>query len=85
MCFEPHHAFIFYDDAGRAVAFVEISIRYRGYRISPDLPELEPHYGDLASLCRELGLPFQAGFSLEAFRAEFEDTYIKGAGFEGAD
>ena len=85
LCVEPHYAFIFYDRSGRPVAFVELSIRYRGYRISPDVADLEPHYGDLASLCRELGLPFEKGFSLEDYRAQFENTFIRGAGFEGAD
>ena len=84
-CFQPHHAFIFYDASGRPVAFVELGLRYHGYRISPDAPDLEPHYGDLASLCVELGLPFHKEFDLNDYRHNFEDTYVNGAGFEGAD
>ena len=84
-CFQPHHAFVFYDAAGRPVAFVELCLRYHGCRMSPDLPEREPHFGDLASLCKELGLALPKDFVLEDYRREFEDTYINGAGFEGAD
>jgi hypothetical protein len=84
-CFEPHHAFIFYDGAGRPVAFFEVCLHYHGYRLAPELPDLEPHYGDLASLCVELELPLSKDFSLGDYRRQFESTYIDGEGFEGAD
>src|SRR5471030_140920 len=85
ICFEPHHAFIFYDTAGRPVAFFEVCLHYHGYRLAPELSDLEPHYGDLASLCAELKLPFPKDFSLVDYRRRFDDTYVNGAGFEGAD
>jgi hypothetical protein len=75
----------FYDAASRPVAFFEVCLHYHGYRLAPELPDLEPHYGDLASLCAELELPLSKDFSLGDYRRQFEITYINGEGFEGAD
>lgn len=77
MCYRPHHAFIFYDKRDRPVAFIEVCLDCHGSRLVPEMTDSEPHYGDLAALCVELGLPFDSSISLEDYRAGFVERYLK--------
>jgi hypothetical protein len=69
-CYKPHHAFVFYDSAGKVVALLEMCFGCNKWVETPDgLPE----YIDkdaLWALCQELGLPTGVGnpFYTEACR-----------------
>lgn len=60
-CYKPHHAFVFYDAAGKPAAVFEMCFGCNKFVETPDgLPE----YVDtpaLWNLCRELGLPLGEG------------------------
>lgn len=60
-CYKPHHAFVFYDAAGRSVAVFEMCFGCNKFR---ETPEGLPEYVDtpaLHALCKELGLPLGDG------------------------
>ena len=60
-CYKPHHAFVFYDAAGKVVGLFEMCFGCNKFVETPDgLPE----YVDTAALqglVQELGLPFGQG------------------------
>ncbi len=60
-CYKPHHAFVFSDASGRAVAVFEMCFGCNKFRETPDgLPEYVDT-GALHTLCKELGLPLGDG------------------------
>ena len=60
-CYKPHHAFVFYDAAGKPVAVFEMCFGCNRFRETPDgLPEYVDTPG-LWSLCEELNLPLGKG------------------------
>ena len=60
-CYLPHHAFLFYDAAGRVVAHTEICFTCTIQRSSPvGLPE-HINFQAVWDLLRELGVPCGAG------------------------
>lgn len=69
-CYRPHHAFVFYNLAGKPVAVFEMCFGCNRWVETPDgLPEYI-NYAGLWNLCRELGLPLGEGnaFYTEACR-----------------
>lgn len=60
-CYKPHHAFVFYDTAGKVAAVFEMCF---GCNRFVETPAGAPEYIDknaLWSLCQELGLPTGVG------------------------
>jgi hypothetical protein len=57
-CFKPHHAFVFYDTAGKPVAWVEVCFECQNLEMSPHDPGHSYEDMDaLYDLCEELKLP----------------------------
>ena len=60
-CYKPHHAFVFYDKAGKVAAVFEMCF---GCNRWVETPDGAPEYIDKAALwtlCQELGLPTGVG------------------------
>jgi len=56
-CFKPHHAFVFYDAAGKPVAWVEVCFECQNLEMSPHDPSGSSEDMDaLYDLCEELKL-----------------------------
>ena len=71
-CYLPHHAFLFYDAAGRAVAHTEICFTCTIQRSAPEgLPE-HINFQAVWDLLRELEVPCGEGsqFSKDLFKAQ---------------
>lgn len=68
-CYVPRNAFVFYDDAGIAVAYLEICFECHGHRLSPDREDKEVDLMVLASIFDELKLPMGMYKDLAAFQA----------------
>jgi hypothetical protein len=60
-CYVPHHAIVFYDDADRPVANLEICFTCRRHIATPDGTPGVIDYDALWSLMHELGVPAQRG------------------------
>ena len=56
MCFNPRHAFVFYDGDDQPVAWLEVCFECSDYFSSPVIED-PPNYGRIRALCVELGLP----------------------------
>jgi len=70
-CYAPHHAFVFYDAAGKPVAHLEICFMCNKHRA---FPSGLPAYIDmqtLATIIKELGVPLGQG------RDFYKDIYIQ--------
>lgn len=58
LCYEPHHAFVYFDKLGRPVAWMELCYKCNQWSSFPALPENKiVKLPALTPLCRELGLP----------------------------
>jgi hypothetical protein len=73
MCFDPRHAFIFYDEHKKAVAAIEVCFDCYGMYMTPGgMPE-HIDFPAVADLANELGLPLHPnGLSPGDFRKLFE-------------
>ena len=73
MCFDPRHAFIFYDEHHKAVAAIEVCFDCYGMYMTPGgMPE-RIDFPAIADLVNELELPLHPnGLSPEEFRKLFE-------------
>ena len=73
MCFDPRHAFIFYDEHHKAVAAIEVCFDCYGMYMTPGgMPE-RIDFPAVADLVNELGLPLHPnGLSPVEFRKLFE-------------
>jgi hypothetical protein len=60
-CYVPHHAIVFYDEADRPVANLEICFTCRRHIATPDGTPGIIDYDALWSLMHELGVPAQSG------------------------
>ena len=70
-CYLPHHAFLFYDKAGRVIAHTEICFTCAVQRSSPvGLPD-HINYQTVWDILREAGVPCGAGsqFYEDLFKA----------------
>lgn len=69
-CYVPHHAFVFYDDAGRPVAHLEVCFTCRRTKASPAGIAESFDYSILWNLLHELGVPAERGpyFYRELYR-----------------
>jgi len=57
-CFDPHHAFVFYDAHRKAVAWVEVCFHCGNIQAHPSSPgELHPDMKALLKLSKQLKLP----------------------------
>lgn len=56
-CFNPHHAFVFYDESGKIIAYVDLCFQCGNYRYHPDGFSRSIDWGALESLVKELGMP----------------------------
>lgn len=56
-CYEPHHAFVFYDEDGKLTASFDICFRCAGYHARPEGVARNVDLDDLEAFCGELGLP----------------------------
>lgn len=55
-CYEPRHAFVFYDDHHQPVAHIEICFSCIGFRTLPMLSH-SVGFAELGKLCKDLSLP----------------------------
>lgn len=69
-CFEPRHAFVFYNKARRPVATVDVCFECLGVESSPWIRPRPRDFPALADLCAELKLPAAPD---PGFRKWFED------------
>lgn len=57
-CYYPHHGFVFYDKAGKAMGHIELCFQCRNADFSPKgLPEREWNWAELRKLLEELKIP----------------------------
>lgn len=60
LCFNPRHAFVFYDSTHRAVAWIEVCFECNNVHTTPSQDRQFPDMGALARLRDELNLPKHA-------------------------
>ena len=51
-CYDPHHVFVFYSEAGAVVAAIEICFKCRGLVAIPKMPDSFAQHHDLITLAR---------------------------------
>ncbi len=70
-CYKPHHAYVFYDAAGKSVGVFEMCFACNEYVATPDGLPRYINRTDLWQLTREIGLPVGTGnqFYTDACRA----------------
>lgn len=56
-CYDPHHAFVFYDEDGKVTASFDICFLCAGYHARPEGVARNADLDALESFCSELGLP----------------------------
>lgn len=72
-CYRPHHAYVFYDAKGKAVAVFEMCFGCNKFVATPAGTPVYINYSDLAVLTQELGLPYGEGnkFYTDACKKKF--------------
>ena len=56
-CYEPHHAFVFYNEEGKVTASFDICFLCSGYHSNPEGVARNADLDALEAFCGELGLP----------------------------
>jgi hypothetical protein len=69
-CFNPHHAFVFYDKSSKPRAWVDICFQCSGIRSRPFGMTENADFPSLGELCDELHLPSSPG---PDYRRGFEE------------
>jgi hypothetical protein len=57
-CYDPHHAFVFYDDKWKIVASIDICFLCENYVARPKGGSSLIDLGAMAAFCRQIGLPW---------------------------
>lgn len=60
-CYKPHHAYVFYDAKGKAVAVFEMCFGCNKFVATPGGTPEYVDYNELLALTKELGLPYGNG------------------------
>jgi hypothetical protein len=68
VCYNPHNAFVFYNAAGKPVAYLELCFSCIGNRSQPPIPNNSPNYLSLAAIFEELKLPMGRYTTAKAFK-----------------
>jgi hypothetical protein len=71
LCFNPHHAFVFYDRANKARAWIDVCFHCSGIRSEGFAMSQNVDFPALAELCQELHLPSSPG---PDYRRGFEES-----------
>ena len=58
-CFDPHHAFVFYDHLGKVVGHIDICFQCAGYEATPKGFSDELNWKALTTLMKDLGIPIE--------------------------
>jgi hypothetical protein len=71
MCYEPHHAFIFFDTVGQPVARMNVCFECSFVECNPDPPTGKTwNIAALLPICRSIGLPVRGDKAYEQFEMD---------------